>query len=150
MRESTNLNQLDQQPAEESTDVKLLRRINNLEEKKKEILRKISETEDIGQREILEFDLKDVERQINQCPGAINKYREKKEISDLSKAAGEKNVAEMLNYKREKRAKNERQAVENEPKTKIPKDIKNLVNPEFLAGLEKFKEDRGGRPRPRA
>ncbi|MDP3043132.1 MAG: hypothetical protein Q8N21_01905 [bacterium] len=146
MRESA-LNQFDQQPAEESVDVKLLKRINELKERKKAIEKTISETSDTDKRTILEFDLEDIERQISKCPGAINKYREKKKISGLSKAAGEKNVAEVFDFKR---AKNERRAAENEPKTEIPKDIKDSINPEFLAGLEKFKESRGNEPRPRA
>lgn len=148
MKESV-LNQFDQKPAEESADVKLLRRKINLEKKKEEILRKISEMEDIDQRKILMLDLEDIERQISQCPGAINKYREKKKISGLSEVAGKKNVAEVLDFKGKQRAKNERQAVENESKTKIPKDIKNSIGPEFSADLEKFKKSRGDRPQPR-
>lgn len=149
MRESA-LNQFNQQPAEESADVKLLRRINNLEEKKKEILRKISEMEDIDQRKILMLDLEDIEKRISQCPDSIGAYNKNRKISRIEKIAGEQNVAEVIDFKGKQRAKNERQAVEDEPKTEIPKDIKDSINPEFLAGLEKFKTRRDDRPQPRA
>jgi hypothetical protein len=149
MRESV-LNQFDQQPAEESADVKLLRIKINLEKKKEEILRKISETEDIGRREILMLDMEDIERQINQCPDSIGTYNRKRKISRIEKIAGEQNVAEVLDFKGKQRAKNKRQADESETKIEIPEDIKNSISPGFLAGLEKFKKDRGGRPQLRA
>lgn len=148
MRESI-LNQSNQQPAEESVNVKLLKRINELKERKKAIEKAISETDDFDKKAILEFDLEDVERQISQCPDSIGAYNKKRRISRIEKIAGEQNVAKVLDFKREKRAKSERQAVEDEPKTEIPEDIKDSINPEFLAGLEKFKTSRGDRPQPR-
>ncbi len=149
MRESV-LNQFDQQPAEESADVKLLKRINELKERKKEIEKRISETNDFDKRAILEFDLEDIERQINQCPDSIGAYNKKRRISRIEKIAGEQNVAEALNFKGKQKAKNERQAAENEPKTEIPDDIKGSAGPGFLAGLKEFRESRGNEPRPRA
>ncbi|MBU4347349.1 hypothetical protein KJ586_03100 [Patescibacteria group bacterium] len=149
MRESANLNQFDQQPAEESADVKLLKRINNLKERKKEIEKTISETNDLDKRAILEFDLEDIKKRISQCPGSIKAYNKNRRISGIEKIAGEENVAEVLDFKREKRAKNERRAVEIEPKTEIPKDIKGSAGPGFLAGLKEFRESRGNEPRPR-
>lgn len=149
MRESV-LNQFNQQPAEESADVKLLKRENELEERKKEIEKAIRGTDDLYKRAIFEIDLKDVMDQIERCSVSIKLYNRKRKISRIEKIAGEENVAEVFDFKKEKRIKNEHQAVKTEPKTEIPKDIKGSAGPGFLAGLKEFKESRGNEPRPRA
>lgn len=116
-----------QDPKEKSSDMKLLERLNSLEERKKELLNKLA-VED-GDKNFLEMDLEDLERQIEQCKISIKKCRKDKKYGHLRVIAGKKNVDEINAFTNRKKDQ-----VEAEKET----------GEEFLKSFNEFKQRKRG------
>jgi len=111
---------------ENDTDVIFFKKIeefqNELEKLKQEI--KELNNDDI-KKKLLEFNIEDLENKIKQYFISFKKYLQNKKISDLNNIAGEKNVAEIINFKKAKEDKNKLET--NNPNDKIKNKLQEEI-----------------------
>ena len=114
------------------SDEKTLRKINELENKWKKLRNQIENTRDEEEKQILIINQRDLEKIIRQQYKYYDKVRNDKELNNLRKKAGEKNVAEVIDINKERKRR-----------AKLTEDEKKLVGQNFLSDIETLKEKRG-------
>lgn len=133
------INQTKNIPAEkenkESLITKFLTTIAELRKNELSIAEQIKKTGDNARKQILEADLNDVQKRINEYEISIKKYRNTVKTNQLKDIAGEERVAEVIDFKKKQKTKNENIAEE---------DFSSEIGEKFLSDFENFKKEKQG------
>lgn len=131
--EKLNIEQIiPKQENKESLISKYLKTISELRKQKSNIAEQIKKTENNIERQILETDLEDTQKRIEEYEISINKYRNTVKNNHLRNIAGEESVAEVIDFKKSKKQKNS--AEKNE------KNLNSEVGKKFLSNFNNFKK----------
>ena len=126
---------IDKKNIEMDPDERLTNSLAELKEKEEEIIKKINNAAD-EEKKILEMDLEDVKNQIKRYEDSVGRSLKRnikrKKTKNLEKAVGEKKLAEVIDFKKEKRKRKKGKEIDAETKKSVGK--------EFLADYENFRK----------
>ena len=119
---------------EPDLDEKFLMRITQLEDEWKTLQKKIEEMPNGTEKDILIINRQNLEKSMREYRKSYNRYTKNKKLNSLQEKIGKKNVAEVIDFQKEKRKRKERKEID--PKTK------KLIGEKFLDDYKNFRKKR--------
>ena len=127
----------DEKNIEMNPDKRLTNSLAELKEKEEKIIKKINNAKG-NEKQILEMDLENIKNQIKRYEDSIKRSFKRnikrKKTENLKKDVGEKKLAEVIDFQKEKRKREEGK--------KIDEETKKSIGGNFLADYENFRKKR--------